>query len=257
MMGRGFKIALFLGILSGHAALLFQWEQDQPTGGSTESKQISIAMTSLPQREEASAVTTPPEPAKVEAEKEPEEEKSQEVIKEATPEPEIVPEVRPSEERVVRAPIPKIRPKRIRKIEEVKEPPKQEPVVQPVKAAPKAAPKPISPSQKSTGQMAVKPSQSLGSKADHQAIIASYFGELQAHIAAKKLTGAGRQGIVSVTFEMNEGGQILNFRVAKSSGIAALDQIALKSIQNAAPFPVPPTVMQGRKLVFTIPYLFK
>lgn len=44
-------------------------------------------------------------------------------------------------------------------------------------------------------------------------------------------------GTVKVGFKINENGQIEALAVLKSSGVAALDQAALKTIQRAAPLP--------------------
>ncbi len=257
------KFALFSALMTVHILALVGWQDDQPRGGQIISQQISIAMTSLPQMQEVSAVVSPPSPEEV-IEEETQEEPEKDIVEDAVFEKPVV-EVEPviTKEVVTKevgksAPTPKRRPKQMeasKKPEVKKAKPRKE------RQKPNTGPKPVIKETvavpKSAGQSAQKNTRSMGSKADFQTVIASYFGELQAHIAAKKLPGAGRQGVVSVRFEMDVKGQLLNFAIAKSSGIKALDRIALKSVKNAAPFPIPPVPMHGQKLVFTIPYLFK
>ena len=55
----------------------------------------------------------------------------------------------------------------------------------------------------------------------------------------KKAPSPGR-GTVLVSFTVAPDGGLAGVKVARSSGNAELDQIALDHIRRAAPFPVPP-----------------
>lgn len=57
--------------------------------------------------------------------------------------------------------------------------------------------------------------------------------------ATKKKSGAGK-GVVVVGFTVAKNGGLAGVKVIRSSGNAALDQIAVSHIQRSAPFPAPP-----------------
>jgi protein TonB len=52
---------------------------------------------------------------------------------------------------------------------------------------------------------------------------------------------AGQRGSTSVSFAIGENGALRAVRVARSSGNARLDQLALSTVRNAAPFSPPPS----------------
>jgi periplasmic protein TonB len=57
---------------------------------------------------------------------------------------------------------------------------------------------------------------------------------------ARKKPNAGQRGSTTVTFAIGPGGSLRLVRVSQSSGNARLDQLALATVRNAAPFPPPP-----------------
>jgi protein TonB len=55
-----------------------------------------------------------------------------------------------------------------------------------------------------------------------------------------KPRSVGASGSVTVSFAIGASGSLRNARVARSSGKALLDQAALATIRQGAPFPPPP-----------------
>ena len=51
------------------------------------------------------------------------------------------------------------------------------------------------------------------------------------------------QGEVVVRFELDENGKVLSLSIPKSSGSESLDQAAMRAVQQASPFPHPPSGM--------------
>jgi protein TonB len=56
---------------------------------------------------------------------------------------------------------------------------------------------------------------------------------------------AGQRGSTTVTFAIGASGGLRGARIAKSSGNAKIDQMALATVRNAAPFPPPPSLKSG------------
>ena len=67
----------------------------------------------------------------------------------------------------------------------------------------------------------------------------AYGAGVYAALARHKPT-AGERGRTTVTFDIGASGALGDVRVGQSSGSAQLDQIALQTVRNAAPFPPPP-----------------
>jgi protein TonB len=61
---------------------------------------------------------------------------------------------------------------------------------------------------------------------------------------ARSKPRAGQRGSATVSFTIGAGGALRSARVAKSSGNARLDQMALATVRKAAPFP-PPSSLSG------------
>ena len=59
-----------------------------------------------------------------------------------------------------------------------------------------------------------------------------------------------------VRFTVADDGVLVDAEMAASSGNAALDRLALRTVRNAAPFPAPPMGVDRDELVFTIPFSF-
>jgi protein TonB len=56
---------------------------------------------------------------------------------------------------------------------------------------------------------------------------------------------AGQRGSATVTFAIGASGGLRGSRIAKSSGNAKIDRLALATVRNAAPFPPPPNLKSG------------
>nr|WP_256254631.1 energy transducer TonB [Pseudomonas agarici] len=100
-------------------------------------------------------------------------------------------------------------------------------------------------------------SQSSRGAAD-PALRAQWESQLLAHIERFKRypQGArerGDRGTAYLRFEIDTEGQVLSARIARSSGLAELDQAALDMIHRASPVPRPPMGSASR---FTVPVVF-
>lgn len=65
-----------------------------------------------------------------------------------------------------------------------------------------------------------------------------------------------QQGIVQLRFSIDRAGNVLSHTVERSSGIAVLDEEALRMVARAQPFPVPPEQLAGERFDFTVPVQF-
>lgn len=63
-------------------------------------------------------------------------------------------------------------------------------------------------------------------------------------------------GVAQVAFAIDRDGRVVDSRVIRSSGYAALDQEALATLQRAQPFPPPPAGLAGERFEFTVPVKF-
>lgn len=82
----------------------------------------------------------------------------------------------------------------------------------------------------------------------------AYAGKVHAAIARNRLGMKGAHGNATVTFSIGPAGGIQGARISRSSGKPQLDQAALASVRNAAPFPPPP---QGAKSTYSIQIYFR
>jgi len=63
-----------------------------------------------------------------------------------------------------------------------------------------------------------------------------------------------QQGVVKVTFTVNDIGEVIANQVAESSGFADLDNNALEIINRASPFPWPPRqLLKDGQITLTVP----
>jgi protein TonB len=81
-----------------------------------------------------------------------------------------------------------------------------------------------------------KPSES---KTPKRASEGNYGGRVWAALARNKPKAGGR-GSATVNFAIEASGQLNHVRVSESSGRDGLDQLALSTVRNSAPFPPPP-----------------
>ena len=68
----------------------------------------------------------------------------------------------------------------------------------------------------------------------------AYASQVWARLARHK-PRAGQRGSASVAFAIGANGSLGAARIARSSGNARIDQLALQTVRNAAPFPPPPS----------------
>jgi protein TonB len=67
----------------------------------------------------------------------------------------------------------------------------------------------------------------------------AYASKVWAALARHK-PRAGQRGSTTVAFSIGENGALRGVHVGRSSGNSRLDQLALATVRNAAPFPPPP-----------------
>ncbi|NWH08492.1 MAG: TonB family protein [Alphaproteobacteria bacterium] len=79
-----------------------------------------------------------------------------------------------------------------------------------------------------------------------------YASQIWERISAHKPRGVGRAGSVSLTFRLEENGRLASLVVARSSGDAMLDALALSAIRSSAPFEPAPAGLLRDDLLFTI-----
>jgi protein TonB len=60
-----------------------------------------------------------------------------------------------------------------------------------------------------------------------------------------------------VSFGVSRSGGLSYVRLARSSGVSALDQAALAAVRRSAPFPPPPAGVPAGRLTFSMPFYFR
>jgi periplasmic protein TonB len=88
---------------------------------------------------------------------------------------------------------------------------------------------------------------------------ANYQGLVAAHLARHKRFPQGvqskrSQGTAVVAFSLDGRGRVIAVKLARPSGVAALDQEAQAIVRRASPFPAPPS---GGTVEFTVPLNFQ
>lgn len=129
-------------------------------------------------------------------------------------------------------------------------PVRPEPRSQKSKPAPKAKPQAVGNSDQNrtkggaSGQVAGKSAVAKGKAADQQGdggkAAASYASSVLRKISGTRKAKSPAKGRVVVSFSVSGNGTLQSASIAKSSGDARLDQVALDHIRRAAPFPAPP-----------------
>jgi periplasmic protein TonB len=66
----------------------------------------------------------------------------------------------------------------------------------------------------------------------------------------------GQTGEVQVSFGIDRQGRVIDSRVVRGSGNAALDEEALSVLRRAQPFPVPPQELPGERVGLVVPVQF-
>ncbi len=65
------------------------------------------------------------------------------------------------------------------------------------------------------------------------------------------------EGVVGVWFRIDRDGNLLEARIAQSSGHRVLDEATLELLKRASPFPQPPEVLHETDLTFTVPIVYR
>jgi periplasmic protein TonB len=66
-----------------------------------------------------------------------------------------------------------------------------------------------------------------------------------------------QQGTAQVFFSIDREGRVLDSRIVRSAGVAALDAEALALLKRAQPFPPPPPELAGERITVTVPIAFQ
>lgn len=104
----------------------------------------------------------------------------------------------------------------------------------------------------------VAPAQGNGDSA--RRVRATWQKELVAHLDKHKRYPAERQqktAEITITFELDRVGHVLNVSIAKGSGDAAFDEAALAMVRRSDPVPQPPPLVADEGLRFTLPVIFR
>ena len=102
---------------------------------------------------------------------------------------------------------------------------------------------PQSPSAPHLRSVALGPNitpRALAAKNPVQSPSASPYGDRVWAALARHKPKAVQRGSTTVTFEIGASGALGYVRVEQSSGNARLDQLALQTVHDSAPFPLPP-----------------
>jgi protein TonB len=133
------------------------------------------------------------------------------------------------------------------------------PTVAPVAASEAAAPQQI---DNAVEKAETARGLNAGTSRLDRAAIQNWQRDLIAHMNRyKRYPDAARQsrkdGVVSVAFAIDRGGQVLRATIVKSAGFDALDRAAIEMLNRASPLPPPPNSMAGEAIEFIIPVRFR
>jgi len=269
-------------VLSVHAAgayaVSMNQDEDQPDGAQVAAMVVEFApepeapmeelVSEAPQQETAAEPIEEPQPEPVVEEiKEPEPEPEPEVIEE--PE-EVIPDIveAPKPEVAVPAPVEKPKPKEEKPKEEKPKVEKPKPVKKIEKPKPKQAEKAPETRQASAPRMDVD----SGAKAvanrrgDNNASAGvssnKWQAKLYSHLlrrtrSLQRQAGRGVKGTAQVAFVVDQSGNILSVKLARSSGNPTVDELAVQATRNSSPVPAPPAAIAKPRMPITVPIQFK
>ncbi len=88
--------------------------------------------------------------------------------------------------------------------------------------------------------------------------VSNYPGKIQRKLRRAKVrpSGTRKRGNVVVSFTVSKSGSVSGVRIARSSGVAALDKAAIATVKRAVPFPQIPDAAGRSKWAFSIPIRF-
>lgn len=72
-----------------------------------------------------------------------------------------------------------------------------------------------------------------------------------------RLAQTGMRGRVLIRFNITPSGEATNIAIALSSGVAALDALALEQIRAAIPYPLPPRELPATQRQFIVPMTYR
>ncbi len=269
-------------VLSVHAAgayaVSMNQDEDQPDGAQVAAMVVEFApepeapmeemVSEAPQQETAAEPVEEPQPEPVVEEiKEPEPEPEPEVIEE--PE-EVIPDIveAPKPEVAVPAPVEKPEPKIEKPKEEKPKVEKPKPVKKVEKPKPKKAEKAPETREASAPRMDVD----SGAKAvanrrgDNNASAGvssnKWQSKLYSHLlrrtrSLQRQAGRGVKGTAQVAFVVDQSGNILSVKLARSSGNPTVDELAVQATRNSSPVPAPPAAIAKPRMPITVPIQFK
>lgn len=219
-------------------------EATAPTEGKTEAEETTVPQVDPPPepQPEPQATETPPAPTDL---PEAPEDTSRQARQDA-PEEAKTPPPPPVEAPAVVVPAPKKAEAAEQDTAKRREPEKQE------RKARERAPKGgvTSKAQAGSGTGGERVSASSGS-------ILTYAAHVRARVASNRPSGGGLRGTAIVSFGLTTSGGLAYASVSRSSGVAALDQLAVSAVRGSAPFPTPPAGATTAQLRFTIPFYFE
>jgi protein TonB len=180
---------------------------------------------------------------------------------EARLEPEDRPQTRPVEElppQVPPAPDPEVavalapRPQEVRQERQQQQQDPRTPA--PVTTAPQALPVETAPVAAAPEQGQFKPSNSRAVQIWQRQIVALLERNKRYPPGAQSRR---QQGVVQVSFSLDRQGRVVESRVVRSSGVAALDEEAVALVRRAQPFPAwPAGQFPGERIGLTVPIGF-
>jgi len=101
-----------------------------------------------------------------------------------------------------------------------------------------------------------EPSPSLLKATTPRENVGTYGAKVRAFLA-RQPRAVGPPGSATVTFAISASGTLRYARIEHSSDNAALDEMALATVQNAAPFPPPPPTLNEEALSYSIQIGFR
>ncbi len=241
----GAIVVLAHGALAAAVALRQESEPTDPAGA------IVIEFAPMPVAPANEERDIPAGPEQVMSDVSPD--RPSEIVKEKVEE---IPEQKVTEERppeIQPAPNPEVTLQQPTPKEAQPETPREEPhPPAPTTSAPQAAPV-------QTAAIAAAPAQ--GRSVQRSSAIPSWTSEIVALLERNKryppaAQARGEHGAVQVFFSLDRSGRVIDSRVTRSSGAAALDAEALALLQRAQPFPPPPAELPGTQANLTVPIRF-
>jgi protein TonB len=156
--------------------------------------------------------------------------------------------------------VPRAPPKQEQPVQQVEQPPppQQQAEVTLPQETPKQVEQPTPEPQPPAPETRAPPkTEHIGefTQASANAYNALVFGHLQ-RFKRYPAAAHGASGTVTVRFELNRGGEVIDSELSKSSGNAALDHEALDLLQRASPFPPFPAAKPGMRDTYLAPVSF-